>query len=317
METRLLRYFVAVVDAGTVSEAAHQLHMTQPALSRQVRQLEQQLGLTLFFREGGRLHLSSQGHEFYGTAHDLLQRHRAAGEYAAQLAQGRMAKISLGAPTTTLTDVVAPFVATFRPQDPVPSVTEMDIDVDLNVTLSTFDMVVAPVRWPQSVPSLHLANLPVWAFVPRGHRWATRETVTLEELSRQTLILPTMRFKARRVLDAALDQAQLGAAEVLETPHAQVAQALTAAGRGIAVLTDDPRYELCPLRILHRGEPLQIHLHAAWRAEHHAHSTLELLADRLRYFCQARYPSDPHSAPHQPEPRLNTTVAQAVVSGYK
>lgn len=293
METRLLRYFVAVVDAGTVSAAADELHMTQPALSRQIRQLEQQLGLTLFSRAGGRLQLSSQGREFYGTATDLLQRHRAAGEYAAHLAQGRMPTISLGAPTTTLTDVVAPFVATFRPQDPVPSVTEMLLEADMDRALSTVDLLVAPVRPPAEVSSLHLANLPVWAFVPRGHRWATREAVTLEELSRQTLILPTMRFKARRVLDAALDQAQLGAAEVLETPHAQVAQALTAAGRGIAVLTDDPRYELCPLRILHRGEPLQIHLHAAWRAEHHAHSTLEVLADRLRDFCQARYPSAP------------------------
>ncbi|GAA4834151.1 hypothetical protein GCM10023354_12100 [Garicola koreensis] len=291
METRLLRYFVAVVDAGTVSAAADELHMTQPGLSRQIRQLEQQLGLTLFSRAGGRLQLSSQGREFYGTAADLLQRHRAAGEYAAHLAQGRMPTISLGAPTTTLTDVVAPFVATFHPQDPVPSVTEMLLEADMDRALSTVDLLVAPVRPPAEVASLHLVNLPVWAYVPQPHQWAARASVTLEELTQETLILPSMEFKARRVLESALDDAQLNPPTTLQTPHSQVAQALAAAGRGAAVVTDDARYDLHPLRILHRDAPLQIHLYAAWRAEHHAVFTLERLADRLREFCQARYPS--------------------------
>lgn len=51
MDTRLLRYFVTVVESGTVSAAAERLHMTQPSLSRQVRQLERELDLTLFLRQ--------------------------------------------------------------------------------------------------------------------------------------------------------------------------------------------------------------------------------------------------------------------------
>lgn len=290
MDVRLLRYFAAVVDAGTVSAAAEDLHITQPALSRQLRQLEDQLGLALFFRHGGRLQLTSEGRDFYHSAHRLLQHHRAVTDYAAELAAGRMTNISLGAPTTTLTDVVAPFVATFRPDDPVPSVTEMPIDVDFQLALSTVDMVVSPVRWPRSARTLHLTNLPVWAYVPPRHRWADRAAVTLEELAEETLILPTMEFKARRVLESALDDSQLGPTATLETPHSQVAQALAAAGRGAAILTDDSPYVLAALHILHRSEPLQIHLYAGWRAEHHAAATLESLAGRLREFCQARYP---------------------------
>lgn len=291
MDTRLLRYFVTVVETGTVSAAAQDLHMTQPSLSRQIRQLEQQLGLTLFFRQRGRLQLTTEGSEFYRTARDLLQRHQEAAEYAAHLAKGGMARISLAAPTTTLTDIVAPFVATFRPQDPVPSVTEMDIDADLNLALNSYDMVVAPVRWPEQAHSLHLANLPVWAYVPGHHHWAQRQSVPLKHLVQETLILPTIGFKARRVLEAALDQAQLSATTALETRHSQVAQALTAAGRGVAILTDDPRYSLHPLRILHQGQPLQIHLYTAWRPGHHAHATLKNLAQRLKEFCRDRYPA--------------------------
>lgn len=290
MDVRLLRYFVAVVEVGTVSAAADQLHITQPALSRQLRQLEDQLGLNLFLRRGGRLQLTSEGRSFYRSAHRLLQHHREVADYAAQLAAGRMPTISLGAPTTTLTDVVAPFVATFRPEDPVPSVSEMPIDVDFQHALSAVDMVVSPVRWPRTTRTLHLTNLPVWAYVPRRHRWADRTSVTLEELAQETLILPTREFKARRVLESALENSQLGPAATLETPHSQVAQALAAAGRGAAILTDDSPYDLVGLHILHRGEPLQIHLYAGWRPEHHAAQTLASLADRLRAFCRARYP---------------------------
>ncbi len=290
MDTRLLRYFVTVVESGTVSAAAQQLHMTQPSLSRQVRQLERELNLRLFLRQSGRLHLTTEGREFLETAKDLLHRHREAAEYAAQLANGRMARISLAAPTTTLTDIVAPFVATFRPEDPVPSVSEIAIDSETARTLGSYDMVIAPVRWPQSAHAPHLASLPVWAYVPPHHRWAGRQHVNLEALVDETLIMPTMRFKARRVFEAALDHAELRPVTTLETRHSQVAQALAAAGRGVAILTDDARYGLQPLLIHHQGQPLQIHLYAAWRAGHHAHGTLTEFAERLKEFCQIRYP---------------------------
>jgi LysR family transcriptional regulator, benzoate and cis,cis-muconate-responsive activator of ben and cat genes len=289
MDTRLLRYFVTVVESGTVSAAAQRLHMTQPSLSRQVRQLERELNLTLFLRQSGRLHLTTEGREFFETAEELLHHHREAAEYAAQLADGRMARVSLAAPTTTLTDIVAPFVATFRSNDPVPSVSEISIDSEVPRVLSNYDMVISPVRWPHTAHAPHLVNLPVWAYVPPDHRWAGQEHVDLAELVGETLILPTMRFKARRVFEAALDHAQLGPVTTLETRHSQVAQALAAAGRGVAVLTDDARYGLHPLQIHHVGQPLQIHLYAGWRAGHHAHSALEDLAMRLRDFCHARY----------------------------
>lgn len=290
MDIRLLRYFVTVVETGTVSAAAQQLHLTQPSLSRQVRQLEQQLGLTLFSRQRGRLQLTTEGSEFYRVALSLLQRHHEAAEYAAQLAHGRMTRVSLAAPTTTLTDIVAPFVATFQAKDPVPLVAEMTIDADLNLALEGYDMVVAPVHWPKEAHALHLADLPVWAYVPSHHRWAENQSIPLEELVQETLILPTMEFKARRVLEAALDQAQLSITTTLETRHSQVAQALASAGRGAAVLTDDPRYNLHPLRIQHQGEPLMIRLYAAWRSGHHAHATLQHLAQRLQEFCRVHYP---------------------------
>lgn len=61
METRVLRYFLAVAQEGSVTRAARALHLTQPTLSRQIRELEEELGRTLFSRGGRELSLTREG----------------------------------------------------------------------------------------------------------------------------------------------------------------------------------------------------------------------------------------------------------------
>ena len=61
MDLRQVRTFLAVADLGTVSRAAEQLHITQPALSRQIAALQQELGVKLFDRVGRRLLLTTEG----------------------------------------------------------------------------------------------------------------------------------------------------------------------------------------------------------------------------------------------------------------
>jgi DNA-binding transcriptional LysR family regulator len=72
MELRHLRYFVAVVEAGSVSRAAARLRLTQPALSRQIRDLEAGLGVRLFDRIGRRMELTAEGEDLLRRSRDLL-----------------------------------------------------------------------------------------------------------------------------------------------------------------------------------------------------------------------------------------------------
>lgn len=293
MDSRLLRYFVAVAEEGSVSAAADALHITQPALSRQIRRLEQDLGLILFDRGELRLRLTPEGREFLETARTVLQAHAHAQDFADRLASGRLRTVSLAAPRTTLIDVVAPFVATFTAEDPVPSVVEVGGDERPHRLVADHDLVIAPQSPGDDVDSRLIAELPVWAYVPAHHGWAGRTEVSLEELTEEQLVVTTTDFKARRLLDAALDLADLTPRSLLEVRHGRVAQALAAAGRGAAVVTDDPHFDLTPVRIRTGPEnshrPLHTRLHASWRHGHHAAEALERLVSRLREFSAQRY----------------------------
>jgi DNA-binding transcriptional LysR family regulator len=74
MELRHLRYFAAVAAHGSFSRAANNLHLTQPALSRQVKDLEDELGVPLFVRGTNAVTLTEAGEVFYEEARDLLAR---------------------------------------------------------------------------------------------------------------------------------------------------------------------------------------------------------------------------------------------------
>jgi LysR family transcriptional regulator, benzoate and cis,cis-muconate-responsive activator of ben and cat genes len=74
MELRHLRYFAAVATHGSFSRAANQLHLTQPALSRQVKSLEDEIGIALIVRGQNTISLTSAGEAFYEEAKDILAR---------------------------------------------------------------------------------------------------------------------------------------------------------------------------------------------------------------------------------------------------
>jgi DNA-binding transcriptional LysR family regulator len=297
MELRHVRYFLAVVDAGSVTAASPVVHVTQPSLSRQLRLFERDLGITLFTRNGGRLVLSAAGRQFVPVARDLARRVDATAEAAATLAAGRLQHIRIAAPGTTFTDVLAPFLATLNPDDPLPAVSEQPPQRVYTALQSGADLAIATELPPEGLASQPLAVLPVWAYVPPAHDWAARGSITVAELVNETLLLLTGDYSPRRVLDQAVDQARLSYTSMLEFGTPQVAQAVAAAGRGIAVVSDDPRFGLHPLDIIGTRGALNIRLYAAWDREHHAAAAIAALARRLGDYCVARY--GPQVAPRR------------------
>ena len=289
MEVRHLRYFVTVAGSGTVSAAAERLHVTQPGLSRQLRQFEHELGISLFDRSGGRLKLSSAGRALLPPARELLDRVDAFRAAATFHAEGRLERFTIGAPTVTLTDVVAPFIATMATDDPTADVLDTDGVSSTTALGRGADLVIGSTQPAEPYDSRPLAVLPVWAYVPVGHPWAGRQRVMLTDLGDQPLIALPPAFTARESLDAALAEAHTPAS-FMEAANGTVAQALAAAGRGVAVVTDDPRYELVPLPVeLPDGGLLSIRLVTVWDSRHAAADTLQSVARRLSDFVCERY----------------------------
>jgi len=289
IDLRLLRYFVATAEEGSATQAAAQLHVTQPVLSRQLRQLEHQTGLRLFERDGRRLRLTRAADEFLPLARQLLREAESVGEAARVLASGEVERLHIAVPTTTLTDVLAPFIATLQPTDPVPLLRSLDPRGAAAAITAGADLAIVHRPPPRTLASRRLAVLPLLAYVRRDDPWAAHGSVTLEELVERPLVLMTPDFRPRELLDAALDTAGLAYGDVVECTNAQVAQALAAADRGVAVVSDDPRFDLVPLTIDAGGRPLRIRLYAAWDPRHHAAAVVADLVDRLAAFCVQRY----------------------------
>jgi DNA-binding transcriptional LysR family regulator len=289
MELRTLRYLVAVADEGSVTAAAGAVHVTQPSLSRQLRQLERELGVDLFARDEGRLRLSAAGADFLPVARSLVAQADAALGFAASLAAGRLQHLTIAAPGTTLTDVVAPFLATLEADDPMPAVLE-EVPASVYATLTRgADLAIGTTPPPATFTGMALADLPVWAYVTGTHDWARRSRVSLQELVQRPLLTQTQDFHPRRALDRAMASARVAYTELHEFGSPEVAQAVAASGRGVAVVSDDPRFDLQPLGIDAPTGPVGISLYAAWDPGHHGAATIGRLAARLAAFCVARY----------------------------
>ncbi len=297
VELRQLRYLTATVDAGTVSGAATRLHLTQPGLSRQLRQLERDLGVELFDRRGGRLVLSRTGAELLPRVREVLAAAESLRTDAAFHAGGGVRRLTVAAPTVTLTDVVSPFVATMDAHDPVVDVRGADGLTIAEMLEAGADLAIGTQRPQRPFTSRRLAVLQVWGYVPSVDPWSGRGVVPLRELLERDVVgLPTT-FTAREALEGAVAAIGGSFSIFVEAANGTIAQALAAAGRGVAVVSDDPRFDLVPLAIDVDGRPLSITLFAAWDSHSIAAPSVEQFAGRLAAWVVSRYGPEPVGAP--------------------
>src|ERR1700722_12848710 len=103
MELRHLRYFVAAAETENVSRAALKLHVSQPALSRQIRDLEDEIGFCLLERTAKSVRLTDAGHAFLNDARTLLQQAEEAVKKARAIASAEPTELKVGySPAATL-----------------------------------------------------------------------------------------------------------------------------------------------------------------------------------------------------------------------
>lgn len=118
MELRVLRYFAAVVDEGSITDAARTLHVTQPTLSRQLAQLESEMGAPLFTRGRGGIELTDRGAVLHRYALDILALADKAAEEVSMPKSSVTGTVHIGAGETRAFSVVATACARVRKRYP-------------------------------------------------------------------------------------------------------------------------------------------------------------------------------------------------------
>jgi DNA-binding transcriptional LysR family regulator len=121
--------------------------------------------------------------------------------------------------------------------------------------------------------------------VPEHDRFAELEEVALEVLVRRPLILLDTTFGTRRAFDAEVDRAGVAYELAAEVSVPEIAQALASAGRGVAIVTDEPAYGLRAVAIAREDGRLEIVLRAAWNPTHYAVGAIREFADALTRHC--------------------------------
>ena len=285
MELRVIRYFLAVVDEGSVTRAAAAVRVAQPSLSRQLRQLEETLGRRLFDRTQGRLRLTPAGHQFVPYARDLVARADAAIATMREPLTTRSVSLTLVSHHTTVADVIAPFLATLGRDALKVTVREApSIQAFRQVRSGDADLAVALGPAPGELDSVAIGTFAIWAQVAPDHPWAGRERVPIAELVTEPLILLSPEHGTRRIFDQAVADSGLRYRMITEAPLSEVVQTLAAGQLGVAVVSDDDRYGLQRMAISVDGRDLVFVLYAAWDPTHFAAATIAAWADELATF---------------------------------
>src|SRR3954470_4364220 len=118
MDLRRLRTFVTVAEQGSVSKASLHLHISQPGLSRQIQELQQELGLRLFERIGRRLVLTAEGEQLLGSCRNVLGHVGALNEHAQSLRHGDTGSLSVAASPIQIESVLSTFLPRYAERYP-------------------------------------------------------------------------------------------------------------------------------------------------------------------------------------------------------
>lgn len=243
MELRHLRYFVTVAEELNVSRASARLRISQPAVSRQLRDLEEELGVELFRREKSGLKLTRAGDTFLAHARDLLRRSGDAVKQMAAFGTRTKERLTVGYLAPVLASILTPALRRFSQKHPdiEVSLRELPPGEQLNLLREgRLDLALIGNPCPEVEREFVvtvLSRLPFQAVLPDNHLLALRKRVALSELNEEDFIgFAEERFPGRNTaICAACQAAGFTPRFRHHVENLTALLALVAAGRGVTL----------------------------------------------------------------------------------
>lgn len=241
METRHLRYFVAVAEERHFGRAAQRLHMAQPPLSQQIKQLEEQLGTALFERTTRKVELTPAGELLLERGRRILQDLEELESDVAQVGAGAAGVLRIGLSGSATYRLLPTLVQKARRELP-------GLRLSVHGEMLTPDMVgdleegrldVAVLRPPVDSPDVELAFLEqdrLVAALPADSPWAERAQLDLAELAGEPFVGYPAQSVVTRIFREACHREGFTPRVVQEAAETSTLLALVAAGMGLALV---------------------------------------------------------------------------------
>src|ERR1700726_3393963 len=241
MELRHLRYFVAVAEAGSLTVAARKLHTSQPSLSRQIRDLEDEVGAQLLTRRARGIELTPAGRAFLEHGRTVLSQVEAASEAARRVAHPAKPCFSMGFLTGHELTWMPEALRVLR--DELPNI---DVMISSQYSPQLADAILkgnvdaAFLRREQGVPELAfrlLVKEPLVVVLPSDHRLAARKAISPGDLVGETFVgvshtAPVL----RAVIDNYLKRSGINITPDHEADHVTMGISLIMSTRGVGLL---------------------------------------------------------------------------------
>src|SRR5882724_2964747 len=241
MEIRQLRAFIAIAESGTFTAGALRVHVTQAAVSMQIRQLESELGAKLFIRAPRNVILTEAGEKLLERARHILLEHDAALEEIAEFAGAKRGRLRIGSASAGVTaDLLPKILKEVRKRYP---------NADISVTSGTSDALVqqilageidiAFVSMPVEARGIHTERLnedQLVAIASTRHPQARQRTVSAYALAGEKLILGERGGNTRRLIDEFFAQAGVKPTVAMELSRQAAIKRMVEEGMGVGVV---------------------------------------------------------------------------------
>jgi DNA-binding transcriptional LysR family regulator len=249
MELRHLRYFVGVAEMLNFTRAAQQLRVAQPALSRQIRQLEDELGVQLFKRNRREVRLTPSGEIFLREARALLDRSAEAVRLTQTAHAGQTPQLNLGYVWGIFHSLVPRLLTRFRRQHRDVALHLFDLTATQQVeALQEGRLDLGFIGFADEADAARLAKQQIgscrWvAALPRSHRAARRAQLELSSLAQEFFLVISERTYpgAARWVTRACQQAGFRPRVVQSPERGHAILGLVASGGGVALLPESLR----------------------------------------------------------------------------
>lgn len=237
-----LRTFCCAARAENMSRAAEELHLSQPAVSQQIRSLEELFSVTLFERRGPKIKLTPEGDVFYELAQPLVEGMDQLGEaFQAELGRLESGAVNIAAGESTILYILPDLVRHFRVDHPAIHVHLHNVTGKGGMSMLRNEEVDFAVGSMIDVPpDIHYE--PIYSYkpmliMPKGHALADKAELKLEDISPYGLILPPRRLTTWRVVDFTFQRFDVPYRVTLEVGGWEVIKRYVSLGMGISIVT--------------------------------------------------------------------------------